>query len=679
MSVGFTYPGVYIQELPSAVHTITGVATSIPAFVGYTPRGIDNRAQAIFSFADFQRLYGGLASNSELSYAVQQFYLNAPGAQAYVVRVPMHGATTASVTFDSLTFTALSSGAWANGQLLVDVDTQNLDLTADPLAFNLTITDLADQVAESFPAVTLNGSAQNYVASVVNDPDNGSQLVSVAVGAPVPTAAPAVTGLVGEAISLTGATSVASSLGGTGTATTTTGNFGLVLTASDPSGAIPELAPITVFPADTPIPQSYGGLAAQVQQAVNAALAVALPGASVQVTVAQVADGGQALRVSALLPQQPDAVISFAAPSGGAAPLGDAATPLGLAGPSLANVAHYALGTGQHYAPGIVDGQADASVPGTNGSGLPQSADLVGDQATCTGIYALQKVDLFNLLSIPDATRALPSDPSALDPAVSPPGIYASAIALCDQRRAFLLVDPPPNVTTVAGAIDWKSSVLGITDPNGAAFWPRLRLPDQLSAFNLRTFAPSGVVAGVYAASDGGRGVWTAPAGIQATLSGVQSMTYQLTDPENGLLNPLGLNCFRTFPVYGSVLWGARTLAGADALASQWKYVPVRRMALFLEESLYRGLKWAVFQPNDEALWAAIRLNVGSFMQTYFQKQAFQGQTPDQAYFVKCDSETTTQTDINNGIVNVLVGFAPLQPAEFVVIQIEQLTGQAQS
>ena len=173
--------------------------------------------------------------------------------------------------------------------------------------------------------------------------------------------------------------------------------------------------------------------------------------------------------------------------------------------------------------------------------------------------------------------------------------------------------------------------------------------------------------------------MWKAPAGIQATLNGVQSMTYQLTDLENGQLNPLGLNCLRTFPVYGRVLWGARTLAGADALASQWKYVPVRRMALFLESSLYQGTQWVVFEPNDEPLWAAIRLNIGAFMQTYFLKGAFQGQTPDQAYFVKCDSETTTQTDIDNGIVNILVGFAPLKPAEFVVIQIEQLTGQAQA
>jgi phage tail sheath protein FI len=231
----------------------------------------------------------------------------------------------------------------------------------------------------------------------------------------------------------------------------------------------------------------------------------------------------------------------------------------------------------------------------------------------------------------------------------------------------------------VQSAVDWKTSQLGVVDANGAAFFPRLRLSDPLNNYQLRTFAPSGVVAGVYATIDGSRGVWKAPAGTEATLNGVQSMVYKLSDPENGVLNPLGVNCFRTFPVYGSVLWGARTLVGADALTSQWKYVPVRRMALFLEESLYRGTQWVVFEPNDEPLWAAIRLNVGSFMQDYFRKGAFQGQTPDQAYFVKCDSDTTTQSDIDNGIVNILVGFAPLKPAEFVVIQIEQLTGQTQA
>ena len=149
-----------------------------------------------------------------------------------------------------------------------------------------------------------------------------------------------------------------------------------------------------------------------------------------------------------------------------------------------------------------------------------------------------------------------------------------------------------------------------------------------------------------------------------------------LTDLENGALNPLGVNCLRNFPVYGNVCWGARTLDGADLLASEWKYVPVRRLALFLEESLYRGTKWVVFEPNDEPLWAQIRLNVGAFMHDLFRQGAFQGRRRSEAYFVKCDGETTTQTDINLGIVNIVVGFAPLKPAEFVIIKIQQIAGQ---
>lgn len=796
MSIAYTYPGVYIQELPSPVHAITGVATSISAFVGYTSSGIDNRAQVILSFSDFERLFGGLASDSELSYAVQQFYLNG-GSQAYVVRVPRDGASGASVTFDGLTFTALSSGTWANGNLLVDVDVQNVNLTSqsgDPLAFNLTITDLLHQTTESFPNVTLTTTAMNYLGNVVNDPDNGSQLVKVDVtGTPSTTLGPTMTGIVGAAVtaqtvsavmsgSLTAttvlksdesatagttavnpgsgtsitsqevtegtytvnwavqlsgtvlagdannfglyngdaliATSVNEAAAGTytqsqvsdvaipaGGATLaiknvaagtvgavytallalpgTIGNyigFGLDFSVSSPSPAPSPLpVTVTVFPAGTPVPQSVNGLATQLQQAINAVLAVQMPGASVQCSTSQVGSAwppaNVGIRVNSMLPQLPDAVVTFKPPSSGG--LADASGLLGFSNPpassQIENVAHYALGTNH------VAGAQTASSAGTDGAGLPNSQDLIGDPALFTGIYALQKVDLFNLLSIPDATRALPSGPTTLDPSVDPSLIYSTAITLCDQRRAFLLVDPPPNVTTVTGAVDWKSAGIGSTDANGAAYWPRVRVPDPLNKSNLRSFAPSGVMAGVYAATDGSRGVWKAPAGINATLNGVQSLTYSLTDPENGLLNPLGLNALRTFPVYGSVVWGARTLAGADALASQWKYVPVRRMALFLEESLYRGLKWAVFEPNDEPLWAAIRLNVNSFMQTLFQKQAFQGKTPDEAYFVKCDSETTTQTDIDNGIVNVLVGFAPLQPAEFVVIQIEQLAGQAQS
>jgi hypothetical protein len=181
------------------------------------------------------------------------------------------------------------------------------------------------------------------------------------------------------------------------------------------------------------------------------------------------------------------------------------------------------------------------------------------------------------------------------------------------------------------------------------------------------------------ARTDSTRGVWKAPAGLDAALAGAQGLQVNLNDLENGTLNLLGINCLRSFPVTGRVVWGARTLRGAEQSADEYKYVPVRRLALFIEESLYRGTQWVVFEPNDEPLWAQIRLNVGAFMQNLFRQGAFQGRSPREAYLVKCDAETTTQDDINRGIVNILVGFAPLKPAEFVIIRIQQLAGQVQA
>ncbi|EEF93729.1 hypothetical protein CATMIT_01637 [Catenibacterium mitsuokai DSM 15897] len=153
-------------------------------------------------------------------------------------------------------------------------------------------------------------------------------------------------------------------------------------------------------------------------------------------------------------------------------------------------------------------------------------------------------------------------------------------------------------------------------------------------------------------------------------------MSVPLTDAENGELNQLGINCLRAMPVSGRVVWGSRTLRGADQLADEYKYIPVRRTALFIEESLFRGLKWVVFEPNDEPLWAQIRLNVGAFMHNLFRQGAFQGSSPRDAYFVRCDKDTTTQNDIDLGVVNVVVGFAPLKPAEFVVLRLQQIAGQ---
>jgi hypothetical protein len=204
-----------------------------------------------------------------------------------------------------------------------------------------------------------------------------------------------------------------------------------------------------------------------------------------------------------------------------------------------------------------------------------------------------------------------------------------------------------------------------------------LRVPDPLQGNRLEEFVPCGVVAGIFARIDARRGVWKAPAGTEATLTGVRELVCKLNDGENGTLNALGVNCLRTLPAIGNVLWGARTLEGADRLASQWKYVCVRRLALFLEESLYRGTKWAVFEPNDEPTWARIRLGAEAFMHRLFLQGAFQGTTPREAYFVRCDGETTTQNERDRGIMNVVVGFAPLKPAEFVLIKIQQIVGQS--
>jgi hypothetical protein len=210
---------------------------------------------------------------------------------------------------------------------------------------------------------------------------------------------------------------------------------------------------------------------------------------------------------------------------------------------------------------------------------------------------------------------------------------------------------------------------------NAAVFFPRIKKADPARSGRILTFVPCGAVAGVMARTDTHRGVWKAPAGINAEVKNIQGLSVSLTDHENGELNAHGVNCLRSFPESGPVVWGARTLSGNDQSDDEYKHIPVRRLALFVEESLSMGMQWVVFEPNDERLWAEIRRNVGTFMHNLFRQGAFQGSMPNDAYFVKCDSETTTHNDRNLGIVNIEVGFAPLMPAEFVVIKLQQMTG----
>ncbi len=299
----------------------------------------------------------------------------------------------------------------------------------------------------------------------------------------------------------------------------------------------------------------------------------------------------------------------------------------------------------------------------------PALLDYQGDADAKTGLYALLKASLFNLLCIPPPT--LGTD--------VPDSLWSEAAAFCQQQRAFLLVDAPAG-ETVDGIATWVTGTAGLTGSNmrnAAVYFPRIRRPDPLRGGATADFAACGALAGTFARTDGSRGVWKAPAGIEAGLAGVVGLTAPLTDAENGRLNPQGINCLRTFRGIGSVVWGARTLRGSDLLADEYKYVPVRRLALFMEETLYRNTQWVVFEPNDEPLWSQIRASIGAFMQDLFRRGAFQGSSPRDAYFVRCDADTTTQYDIDRGIVNILVGFAPLKPAEFVVIGIQQKTASA--
>ena len=215
---------------------------------------------------------------------------------------------------------------------------------------------------------------------------------------------------------------------------------------------------------------------------------------------------------------------------------------------------------------------------------------------------------------------------------------------------------------------------------NAAAYFPRILVSDPLNNGQLDSFAPGGTIAGIFAQTDRTAGVWKAPAGISAVMQGVQGFSLgggALTDADSEKLNRVGINSLRNVPAYGIVVWGARTLKGTDVLASDWKYVPVRRLAYTIEESVVRGIKWAAFEPNDQALWTQIELSVSAFMHTLFTQGAFQGTTPPQAYFVKCDSSTTTPADVDNGVMNILIGMAPVKPAEFVIIRIQQMFAPA--
>lgn len=649
-----TYPGVYIQEIPSGVRTITSVSTSVAAFIDFFKEGPMNEAVQIFGMADFERAFGGLDDRSEASYAIAQFFLNG-GSEAQVIRVAAEDVSNpleiASVKVkstggtDVLQIFAANEGVWGNN-LRVDIDYD----TEDPTKyFNLSVTrydsssaDARAIKAETFLKLSPDSTDSRYVTTIVNDESKIIVINHLSTGSP--TVLPAPTGTLGGDIS---ALLVADFNGFSGKKLKVKIGSSTVTTATLDIWAAGEVATLKQ-------------MRAKVEKAIRNAASTdaAFAGAKVDLVgdkflVVHSGKGGTDY----------DAKETVVITNFGGGDITATDLKLTAGGGAFANV--------QEYPVGYTGADVSALKAGTEGAdGLePGATEIIGSRATepYTGMYALDYVDLFNILCIPRAADLADTEMTA---------VISNALTYCEQERAFMIIDIPSTINAVDEIKDWLDDNADFRHNNSAVYFPRLLTPDSQNDYRLRNVGACGTMAGIFARTDSTRGVWKAPAGIEASLKGVSELDIKLTDAQNGTLNPLGINCLRTFPVYGSIAWGGRTTQGADVIGSEWKYIPVRRVALMIEESLFRGTKWVVFEPNDEPLWAKIRMNIGAYMMSLFRQGAFQGTAPKDAFFVKCDKETTTQDDINKGIVNIVVGFAPLKPAEFVVISIQQIAGE---
>lgn len=784
MVVAPTYPGVYVQEVPSGVRTIVGVSTSTALFVGSCADGpLDTPIQCL-TYTDFARAFSEDSSGSELPLQVKLFFLNG-GTTAYVMRIA-NGAKQAQVTIDredkspSLVLTAVGAGLRGNQiRAAVTYDTDQPEATFNLELFRWDIAPSGDPVkarTETWRNLSMNTASANYAPAFVTQ---NSRLVNVAAAVPVVSSAafsqsgrpidmaagpfPAAWNAIVTAASnqfeisvggsryltvtlpLAGITTEATMI----TAMTTAiqnalavlpGNLGANISVAT-VGAPPAVigtpdgsswiqikhtgADVFIRPSltnDVAIPLMLGTAQGGYEVGAFAAARPAPTGS----TILPRAIVGSA--VTALASIDPATVLSMtldgtAINFSTAAPLGlqtGGATQAGYIDsyPASANghndglreklrlivqyVADFAAAnptfpwTASSWGYRLnfsrrdgVDNVAPAAAPsfvawaptaamrddnvryfslGTSGTGAYQTAGVAGvdgaaphaSDYAAAYLVADREVDIFNLLVLPAANGVVQEQ------------LWGAASVFCLQRRAFLLMDAPVWGSAQIATNNVDNLRIGLVKDYSALYFPRLTV--SLDGLPVQV-GPSGAIAGLMARIDSSRGVWKAPAGTEADVRGVISVERRFSDGENGVLNPKAINTIRVFPT-GVTCWGARTMAGDDANPSDYKYVPIRRLALYLEESLYRGLRWVVFEPNDEPLWGQIRLNVGAFMHGLFTQGAFQGQKSTEAYFVRCDAETTTQDDRNKGIVNIWVGFAPLKPAEFVVLYLQQMAGK---
>jgi Bacteriophage tail sheath protein len=636
-----TYPGVYMQEVSSGIRPIQAASTSTSAFLGVAERGPIGEVSRILNFTEFETIYGGFLADSYLSHAVFQFFNNG-GSRCYVARVA-RDAETADITLrdraatpqDALTVAAVSPGVWGN-TLQVTVDSTG---APDPEnTFNLAVYrfspgDDAPTLLESFAGLSMNPASPSYVATVVNSRSaeiritpnlaNSNQINGFIQGTPTTGALGANQRRLRVSINGDGFQEVDLS----GQAVETLAEIRTALEA-----AIQDLTPLR---ASTP-PEAYGNATVTLTGAGNN---------QIQITsgVAGVASRVEVLDATDLLA---NAAGALGLRLGARVVHGSA----NMRPPNTAAGSFYLLGDSP------VAGAVSAVTAGSDGT-TPQDQDYTG---------------AFNLL---DTIR----DVSLLAvPGVGSEAVAAEGMNYCRNRRplsdCFFIADMARQDVTLADAEQWRDA---ITTPNsyGAVYFPWLLMLDPRGGPEPIPVPPSGYVAGLYARTDAQRGVWKSPAGVQAAVGGAVGLVTELTDNQQGDLNvhPKSVCVIRRFPASGIVLWGARTMSSDP----EYNYIAVRRMAIFLRVSIFNGIQWAVFEPNDEALWGQLRVNLNAFMMILFRQGAFQGSTPSTAFFVKVDSETTTQADIDLGIVNILVGFAPLKPAEFVVVKISQKTAAA--
>ena len=549
MPLTYSYPGIYIQELPLSAHTITPAPTSVTAFVGYThpwKTATFKTAVQLFSFSDYETYFGGLYTSgyfdNDVAQAVYAFFLNG-GNNAYVV-------------------------------------------------------GLQPQAIGSVPTGSFGNDSGNYAFQAQINPDPTIPSVGMQFYALEP----------GDIVPMTA--TVTNLRNSTGVTPPVFDTFDLIITYG---------TRIEVYRSvNLTINQ---GLANSLDKRIN--------------------------NISTLVTVEPISGVSYGAAF--------TYTTLPPAPPKPVN---FALLT--------IDTSPSPISSGFTGSFSPADFIKVFDANS-----SLDNVQIFNLLLVPG---------------VSDNTVLSAALAFAERKRAFALLDPPPQATAfqIPGSVlPPIESLLGVipTSQNGALYFPYLKTTDPISSLPTQV-APSGYVAGICATTDSTRGVWKAPAGMAAILTGTTGPvpTGVMNDMQQGVLNSptsptTPVNCLRTFGS-STVVYGARTLVGTNTAFAQSKYVPVRRMTLFIEQSLVTSLTWVVFEPNDEPLWLAIRMTIEAFLLSLFNQDALQGDTPSDAFQVKCDKTTTTPTDQQNGIVNIVIGVALLKPAEFVVITISQLAGQ---